>query len=147
MVSRWNPWRALRDRDHIRLGFDEVAEDAGGAAYGHRGERAVIVLSPGLGRRERSARLAHELVHDERRITSPAATDATMQREEAKVRRLVAVRLVPLDELAELAGGRVDPVMAWEVADHFDVPEHIAWEALRALQAELLEAELRRTTS
>lgn len=145
MSLRWNPWRALRERDHIRLGFDEVADDVGGGAYGHLGQRAVIVLSPSLNRRERSAQLAHELVHDERRVTSPAATEATMQREEATVRRLVALRLVPLDELTHYAADRPDPVMAWEVADHFDVPEHVAWEALRALQTRLLEEELRRT--
>lgn len=149
MERRWHPWRDLRGRRHVTLVFDEVADEAGGAVYGQRGDRAAIVLSPGLGRRARSAALAHELVHDERQVLAPEATEAQMEREEAIVAAEVARRLVPLDELEALAMRRaeVGPLMAWEVADHFDVPEHVAWDAVRQLQARLLERELRRAAS
>lgn len=70
-----------------------------------------------------------------------------MEREEAAVREEVARRLVPLDQLARFASERseVGPVMAWDVADEFDVPEHVAWEAVRLLQAAMLERELDRS--
>ncbi|HJR24458.1 MAG TPA: hypothetical protein VJ804_03230, partial [Acidimicrobiales bacterium] len=79
--------------------------------------------------------LAHELVHVERGVGYPAATPATMEREEAIVRREVAVRLVPLAALGDLVARRsdVEPVTAALVAEEFDVPEDVAREALLAL--------------
>jgi len=145
--GRWNPWRDLRSRAHVRLEFDHIADETGGGLFGHLEDRAAIVISPDLGRRARRAALAHELVHDERRITYPSATDATMELEEARVRVEAALRLVPLDELEAMAieRGSVGPLMAWEVADEFDVPESVAWVAVTALQARLLEDALRAT--
>ena len=65
------------------------------------------------------------------RAALPDATAATMQREEAIVRRQAAVRLVPLDELADvaLALGGVD---AQVVAEEFDVTTVVAAEAMGA---------------
>lgn len=105
----------------------------------------MATLSPTLSRRQRRATLGRELVHDERRVL-PSATDAAMVREEAIVRATAARRLVPLDGLRRLAAerGELGPVMAWEVADELDVPEHVAWEAVRQLHAEALEVELGR---
>ena len=127
--------------------FDEIADDVGGALYGHRDDRAAIVLSPGLDQVERRCALAHELVHDERRITSPAATDATMQLEEERVRRVAAARLVPAGELYELVVARatVEPITADVVAAEFDVTSAVAAEALRQLQERLLAGELHRS--
>lgn len=144
---RWHPWRALRERAHIELRFDPAAEATGGAVYGLVGERAAIVIDPGLDQVERRCALAHELVHDERRITSPAATDATMELEEERVRRATATRLVPLVELYELVRARaaVEGVTAAVVAEEFDVTERVAAEALRQLQALLLTEELLRS--
>jgi hypothetical protein len=83
----------------------------------------TVVLDDRLGRRQRNATLAHELVHEERRVGWPDATPATMEREEAIVRRITAERLVPVEELAELAArAELNPVEVWEVAEHFDVP-------------------------
>lgn len=148
-MERWNPWRDLRERADVELHFDRLADRAGGGIYVRLGDRRAIFLSPSLGRRERSASLAHELVHDERQITAPDACEATMEREEHIVRAVVAQRMVPLDELAGLVAvrGEIGPMMAWEIADHFDVTEEVAVEAVRQLQAKMLEAEVRRETA
>jgi hypothetical protein len=81
-------------------------------------------------------------------VLLPEASAAT-KREESIVRAEAARRLVPLAELQALAAERAEigPVMAWEVADHFDVPEDVAWEAVRQLQERMLEQELRRSQS
>lgn len=147
MSRRWHPWRDLRGRPHITFTIDAIAADAGGGSfYGRIGDQAAIVVAPDLSPEDRKAALAHELVHDERRITYPSATAATMQREEAIVRRITAERLVPLDELEELVAARVEvePVTVAMVAEEFAVGESVAAEAIRHLQARLLERELRR---
>lgn len=95
----------------------------------------VIVLDSTLDRVERRCTLMHELVHFERGIGWPDATEATMVREEAKVRREVAARLVPAGELADLVRCRhPEPVSARMVAEEFDVTEQVAAEAMRMLQ-------------
>jgi Zn-dependent peptidase ImmA (M78 family) len=103
----------------------------------------VIVLDAGLDRRARRCVLAHELVHAERGIGHPAATVATMEREEEAVRREVARRLVPPDLLASYLDSRADlgGVLATEVADEFDVEVDVAAKAL-----ELLDRDLSRPT-
>jgi hypothetical protein len=137
----------------VTLVFHEAADVAGGAFYGHDGDRAAIVVSPGLGRVERRCHLGHELVHDERRITSPSATDATMEREEVIVRREAARRLVPLAELqtfVEKAVEAGEAVSAGEIAREFDVTEAVATEAARLLEAAhrtMLEAALGHSAS
>ncbi|MCU1356424.1 MAG: hypothetical protein JWM89_1842 [Acidimicrobiales bacterium] len=89
----------------------------------------------------------HELVHDERRIGWPFATAATMEKEEAIVRRETASRLVPADELYAMVqrSDGIEPVTAHLVADEFDVTSAVAHLALRTLQQRMLEAELART--
>lgn len=142
MAERWNPWRALSERPHITLARNEIAKLGGGALYGRRGDEAAIVLDPGLTRSERRAALAHELVHDERGggvehdPTLPPSMTAFVRRDEEWVDRIVADRLVPLDELEEIVdrcmdlGGTVDVV---DIAEQFDVPEHVAERQLRRL--------------
>ncbi len=121
MGRRWNPWRALREREHLDLVVTRLPDGVRGIW-----SPGVIALDHRLGRRQRNATLAHELIHDERGIGQPTATPAMMEREEAIVRRITAERLIPADELAELAQrGEVEPVHLWEVADHFDVPEEV----------------------
>lgn len=144
----WNPWRSLRARPHIDFTIDPIAERGGGALHGRLGERSAIVISPELDRIERSAALAHELVHDERGIGRPGATPATMQVEERVVRRETARRLVPLDALLTFVDARVtvEPVTVALVAEEFEVPHAVAEEALRQLQVQLLERGLRRRT-
>jgi len=74
-VGRAWPWRELRDREHIELRFDPIADLTGGAVYGRLGDQAVILLSPSLDQIERRCALAHELVHDELGVVTPPATD------------------------------------------------------------------------
>lgn len=103
-----------------------------------------VVLDPRLSRVERRCALMHELVHDERRIGWPFATAATMEKEEATVRKETALRLVPAEELHRLVfRSDVEPVTAMLVAAEFDVTSQVAHHALRWLNAALLEAELR----
>lgn len=136
----WNPWRALRSRPHIIFRLAALPADTGGAVYWPRGARAAIVIDPALLRRERNAALAHELVHDERGGGAdmegmPTSWSAVVVRDEAAVDREVARRLVPPGELAKFCEA-LDllgvGVTAHEVAEHFDVPEIVATEALRA---------------
>lgn len=97
----------------------------------------VVTLDTALGRRDRNAVLAHELIHVERGIGWGAATAATMQHEEAQVRRETARRLVPIEELSVFVAARAEnePVTAELVADEFDVPVAVAALALRLLAA------------
>ena len=131
-MAGWNPWAAARAHPQLVIVYDRVPE---GATW-HRDDTGdCITIDERATRRERRALLAHELIHVERGIGHPVATAATMEREEAIVRRETALRLVPLDELADLVTRRdgVEPVTAALVGEEFDVPEPVALEALHAL--------------
>jgi hypothetical protein len=129
----WNPWAALRARPAVELRFAELGSSRGLWQRDARGE--VIVLDLRLDRRARRCVLAHELVHAERGIGHPAATAATMEREEEAVRREVARRLVPPGLLASLVASRanVGGVTVADVADEFDVELDVATKALALL--------------
>ena len=131
-MAGWNPWAAAARLPRLEIWFDDVPE---GATWHRIGDRDLITIDARAGRRERSALLAHELVHVERGVGHPYASAATMEREEAIVRRETARRLVPPDELADLVARRaeVEPVTAHLVAEEFDVPEPVAQEALLLL--------------
>ena len=131
-MAGWNPWAAARALPRLEILYGHVPD---GATW-HRDERGDhITIEETATRRQRRALLAHELIHVERGIGHPVATAATMEREEAIVRRETAVRLVPLLELAELIERRADveAITAALVGEEFDVPEPVALEALRAL--------------
>jgi hypothetical protein len=132
-MAGWNPWAAARAVPHLEIWFADVPD---GATWHRDADGDHITIDAGASRRERRALLAHELVHAERGVGYPAATAATMQREEAIVRRETAVRLVPLEALADLVARRseVEPVTPVVVAEEFDVPEGVAREALLALR-------------
>ncbi|MCC5953444.1 MAG: hypothetical protein JJU45_15240 [Acidimicrobiia bacterium] len=137
----WNPWRALRNRDHIHLHRHPSAHLAGGAYHATNGPNTIIVLSPDLDRRHRNAALAHELIHDERGVHDPAdappAWSAVVAREERHVDREVARRLVPPSELQAAVArwtSMGEAVTAQLVADEFDVPEAVASVALAELR-------------
>ena len=131
-MAGWNPWAAAAGHPRLEIWFGDVPH---GATWHRTGDADVITIDAAASRRERSALLAHELVHLERGIGYPVATERTMQREEAIVRRETARRLVPPCELRALVDRRaeVEPITAALVAEEFDVPERIAAEALRAL--------------
>lgn len=127
-MTRWNPWRALRDREAIRFARLDLPDGVDGA-HATKGERRAIVIDRALLRSERNAVLAHELIHDERGHLPPGASDLEVLREERRVDAEVARRLVPLDELRELVRQRVElgeQVTAADIAEHFDVPEWVA---------------------
>lgn len=133
----WNPWRALRSREHITFRLASLAEWDLDAVYWQRGERAVIVIDPALTRVERNAALAHELVHDER--GGGCAWPAMVHREEVGVDREVARRLVPLDELEEWARRRTEAELVTtvhDVAEHFDTTEQLAELAMLLIKGE-----------
>lgn len=123
----WNPWATLKARPDIELVWEPLAARAGGGAYYRAPDGVtVILLDKRMHRRDRNAVLAHELVHDEFAGGKESAVD-----------KEVARRLVPPLELrdfcerqAEVCGG----VEAWEVAEHFDVPESVACRAMAALR-------------
>lgn len=132
MGQNWNPWRSLRARDHILFALSQHAKIGGGAIYARRGDLAAIVIDPDLGRVDRNAALAHELVHDERGGIPIGAPDWIVRKEERSVDLEVAVRLVPVDDLLRfcLARATVGPVSVADVAGEFEVPEPVARRAL-----------------
>jgi hypothetical protein len=138
VTGAWKPWQALREREHLVFALERLPAGTGGAVYARRQARGAIVIDPGLGRRQRKAALAHELVHEERGggCDHPGMLPTwhpVVGRDENAVQDEVARRLVPLDELlafcrrqAEVEGA----VEAWEVAEEFDVPDTVARRAL-----------------
>lgn len=123
----WNPWEALRARgDTTCLAYLVLDGPHGRWERDQLGD--VILLDVTLGRRARRVALAHELVHAERGIGHPVASEATMQLEEERVRREVARRLVPPDRLRRFARRRrsAGPLSAADVAAEFDVTDDVA---------------------
>lgn len=130
-MGQWRPWRDLRNRDDVTFALADLPLVAGGGACveftdGHH----VILLDRQLGPVDRLAVLAHELVHLERGGT---ANCLDVSKEERRVDRIVAARLVPEDELEalidvliEMEGG----VTAEMVANEFDVPPAVARRAM-----------------
>lgn len=127
----------MRRRAHIELvwalltGCNGMIEDLGD------GERR-ITIDARLVQRDRRAVLAHELVHDERGVLFTDDTPTgIVRKEEAWVRAETARRLVPLHELDERVTTAVDDgegVTASDVVEWFDVPDHVATEALEQLE-------------
>lgn len=135
----WNPWRALRQREHLTLGTTPLPKLLGGAVYVPvRGGKAVILLDPSLSRRERDRALAHELVHDERGGGAdlpgmPATWQPVVARDERQTDDEAISRLVPPGELAAWCARRValgETIEAYHVAEEWDVTEEVARRAL-----------------
>ena len=96
----------------------------------------MIALDPDLDCRSQTAALAHELVHDERRIPTSGVPALLADKEERTVERIVALRLVPPDELADHVESVValdGAVTAEGVADVFEVPVEVAALSLHLL--------------
>jgi hypothetical protein len=134
-MAGWDPWAAAAGLPRLEIWFGDVPQ---GAVWHRDDEGDHITLDASASRRERRALLAHELIHVERGVGYPLASSATMQREEAIVRRETARRLVPPAELAALVARleALEPITADLVADEFDVPAYVAAEALEALRQE-----------
>ena len=134
----WKPWAELPRRPHIELVFDRLPPSTGGAMFVRDGGRAWIVLDPRLGRAERLCFITHELIHDElgsscRADGMPETWNDVVSRSEVAIDREVAARLVPGHRLAAFlrgSGCEFEVVCVHQVAEHFDVTEHIAEIAL-----------------
>lgn len=143
-MVKWDPWRELERRGHIRVVWRPLPEGTGGAAIVRQHGQAVVFLDPRLSGRERTAALAHELVHDERGLFMdtgelPPTWKVCVVREERRVDREVARRLVPLEELIDAARCADDfgyPVTAAEIAEEFGAPLWVAELAMEMVQHE-----------
>lgn len=108
-MSRWNPWRYLRDRHpdvHVHCTHHLVRP-----SLGEWDGRRLVHLDGRLQQTERRCTLAHELVHLERGPCDPE--DA---REEQLVHELAARLLVTLDQLVDAilwGQGQPDPDELW----------------------------------
>lgn len=134
-MAGWRVWRELRARPHLELRFAAL-DHADGALVDVDGRRRIVILDHRLGRRDRNAVLAHELVHDERGLLFDDDTPiGIVRKEEAIVDAITAARLVPLDELDVFLGrcDDADGITATQVADEFDVPVDVAVRAIRLL--------------
>lgn len=142
-MAGWAVWRALRDRAHVTLEWRDLRRSDG--LYELHGDgTATIVLATRLGRRERRATLAHELVHDERCIAFDDDTPlGIIRKEEALVEAEAVRRLVPFDELAALVARR-EVVTVEDLVDEFDVPADVARRAVELHQARLARLEVLR---
>lgn len=147
--KRWNPWAALRARPDLEFGLVELPPVTGGGLYVPQNGWAAILVDRRLGRRERAAVLAHELVHAELVGHSPPSpADLPVhplyeQREERAVDRVVADRLLPLSELqafCERLHGVGVEVGVHEVTEEFDVADEVAAAQLRTLVRRLEES-------
>lgn len=132
--GRWRPWRDLAERPNVDLALVDMPAGAPAALHVTDGKVHVILIDRRLDPAERLAALAHELVHLERGGSGhvdglPVQLRPAVAREEARVDRIAAARLMPYDELeqvvsrcCEVAGG----VTAADVAEEFGVSERLA---------------------
>jgi hypothetical protein len=135
--GRWHPWRDLRGRTHIDLEWGYLPHGRGRIEDIGDGRRR-ITLDARLDRRTRAATLGHELVHDERGggcdiPGMPESWAPEIVKEERRVDRIVARRLVPLDELGGYIRRAVDSDLAVtvpDVAEEWDTTAEVARDAL-----------------
>lgn len=130
-MAALNPWRELRAHPEVTLEWRFLPDDLDGLYCPNGDGTATIIIDANLGRTERNVTLCHELVHHRFGITGVERLD------ERGVEDEVARLLVPVDELAQLVASICDdgtPVMAWEVAEAFDVTDEVAERACRLLR-------------
>ena len=126
-MGAWNPWRELRHRAEITFARAPLPGGVNGCIVA-LDDGTVVLVDEGLGRRERNATLAHELVHHERGLLPAGAPKHVVAKEERQVEDETARRLVPADELRAVAASLLDvaeAVEAWQLAEHFDVTEAV----------------------
>ena len=94
MFGVYHPWRDARDREHLNITFERLADGRRGCLRGDR-----ITINTGDDQAQRRSTLAHELVHDERRVFP---VDRVLRaREELTVERIAARRLIQLEALVD----------------------------------------------
>ena len=90
----YHPWRDAREREHLSITFERLADGRRGCLRGDR-----ITINTGDDQAQRRSTLAHELVHDERRVFP---VDRVLRaREELTVERIAARRLIQLEALVD----------------------------------------------
>lgn len=94
LSGMYHPWRDARDREHLNITFERLADGRRGCLRGDR-----VTINTGDDQAQRRSTLAHELVHDERRVFP---TDRVLRaREELTVERIAARRLIQLEALVD----------------------------------------------
>jgi hypothetical protein len=134
-MTPWNPWRALR-ASNADFGFTSLIGCRG--LWTRADGRHEILLESTLDRQTRREVLAHELVHMERGVGRPSATDATMQLEEDRVWRTALRRLAPPAEVRDFLERRasVGGVTVADLAEEFDLSFEAATRVARLLALE-----------
>lgn len=134
MAENEGVWRSIAHRDDINVRETSLPSDCGGGVLARLGGGEVwILLDRARSPEERRAILAHELEHLHRGTVrwhdAPPAWTAVVTREELRIDRAVARRLVPLEALRAFVAQRStlgEPVTAACVAEAFEVPVAIA---------------------
>ena len=94
LSGMYHPWRDARDREHLNITFERLADGRRGCLRGD-----WVTINTGDDQAQRRSTLAHELVHDERRVFP---TDRVLRaREELAVERIASRRLIQLDALVD----------------------------------------------
>lgn len=111
-MTKWHPWRRLRELAELEVHFAELAEGVRGTIYNE-----IITLAAGMNQVERRCVLTHEILHWEM-----GHRTRCKHRDEVLVQQATARRLITLDDLA--AG------LAWahnraELADELWVLEDV----------------------
>lgn len=120
----FHPWRSLRDRIELDLGWQDSDDELGHFDF----ECQRVTITSGMSQAERRCTLTHELIHHER---GPVAAGCEAA-EERVVDDLAARRLIPLDALID---GMVWSYGELELAEHLWVDEGTLVTRLRNLSA------------
>lgn len=138
---RWRPYRDIRDRPDVDIVLTRMPDGWPPALLADAGDVKVILVNRNADPAERLVHVAHEVVHLERggsghRPGLTAQQEVLVAREEQRVDRIVAERLLPHGELVAWveATTTVEPVTVWACAEHFGVTLPVAARALLDLQ-------------
>lgn len=147
MARRRSPWADVAQRPGLTVRLLELPDGVRGVCRPTGPTTGIIALSAALDQVERSAVLAHELVHVRRGGPCPSELSevwwAVEAREELVVDREVARDLVPTVEFDSWLDARVeegDLVDAALVAEVWRVPERVAQVALELAAQRRLNA-------
>lgn len=119
----WDPWADLRRRSHIVFARVPLPKVLGGGYYEKRRSGTALLIDHDLDQMGRLDVVAHELTHED----MPWATEDQVDDE-------VARRLVPFDDLSgmwQVALVNDLSIEVWQIAEKFDVPDHVAERAMR----------------
>lgn len=145
---RWRDgavYRDLRRREHLIFGVVRLPESVGhGVLWPYGDGTAAVMISDQADQIERKCATGEEVTHSEDEFSVVDLTDvpdlirdAIVGRAETRVKREVARRFVPPDDLAQLIASIIDdgrPVEVWEIAAAFEVTDVVAQRAMEELQ-------------